>query len=909
MKTIISVLFAFLSITLASCGGGGGGGGETTTETLTGTAAQGTAIANGTVTIKDRNGSTSTATTTADGKYTINVAGKTAPFLLRISVGTGYLYSVATATGTVNIHPFTDLIIRNWYKVQGSDVETDFNGTSALVKVPTATEINTIESVIRDLLAINLTEMGLTTNFNLLTSSFDANHIGFDKVLDQTAVDISMTGAVTVTATDPTTGISGTMVTMDLATNMTAADTTKPSDPTGLAPLSASMTSIVLVWNASTDNMGIAGYNIYRSGSKIGTSPYPVYSDTGLTFNSYCYQVESFDGAGNLSANKSSEVCATPAADTVAPSTPTNLTATAVSATGIDLSWTASTDDVGVAGYALYRGATKIATVTGTSYSDIGLSSATLYSYTVKAMDAALNYSAASNSASATTQVGIAAAPTGVTAAAANGEVTISWDTTSGATSYNLYWLTTTGVTKTNGNKITGAISPYTHTGRTNDTTYYYVVTAVNSLGESVESVQVSATPIVATTQVGTPFSIANTLGREMSVSTAFDGTNFLVGIQGDAASAQSITAQFVAKTGALVGSRIALGTTGGAPVVAFDGTNYLLAWAEDTTLSSFIAGQFIDTAGTPVGQRFTITTIDSGFELRELRIIFDGTNYFVVWDRWTTASPSTSDLFGQFITPDGTLLGSVVAISTAAGKQREFSLAFDGTNILAVWVDGRSGGVCGEVIDPDVGPNPVTACFETDLYGQFIAKSGAATAGTLAGENFLITAGTLPRDNPTGIAYDGTNYLVTFIEETTLPAACSATECDWEAYGILVTKSGTTSGSRFILGNPTTSHKFLPAPTYLGSQYLVTWTDNFGTPAATTVKGIYVTTAGALSGSEFNLFTPAASGALPWLGLVFSGGGVNLVITNWGIPNLTNPYDVDAYTSAEVTGALITIP
>jgi hypothetical protein len=94
----------------------------------------------------------------------------------------------------------------------------------------------------------------------------------------------------------------------------------------------------------------------------------------------------------------------------------------------------------------------------------------------------------------------IPTAPTGVTASADDGQVSISWSAVSGATSYNIYWSTTSGVTKTNGIKITGATNPYSHTGLTNDTTYYYIVTAVNSSGESVESEEVSATPTAAGT-------------------------------------------------------------------------------------------------------------------------------------------------------------------------------------------------------------------------------------------------------------------------------------------------------------------------------------------------------------------------------------------------------------------------
>ena len=93
-------------------------------------------------------------------------------------------------------------------------------------------------------------------------------------------------------------------------------------------------------------------------------------------------------------------------------------------------------------------------------------------------------------------------APTGVTATAGNGQVSISWSPVSGATSYNIYWSTATGVTKTTGTKITGATSSYTHTGLTNGTTYYYVVTAVNSNGESSESSQVSGTPQATTATV-----------------------------------------------------------------------------------------------------------------------------------------------------------------------------------------------------------------------------------------------------------------------------------------------------------------------------------------------------------------------------------------------------------------------
>jgi len=77
-----------------------------------------------------------------------------------------------------------------------------------------------------------------------------------------------------------------------------------------------------------------------------------------------------------------------------------------------------------------------------------------------------------------------------------NSRITIRWNPVMDAASYNIYWSTTPGVSKVSGNKISNVTSPYTHNkGLTNGTTYYYIVTAVNSFGESVESLETEATP------------------------------------------------------------------------------------------------------------------------------------------------------------------------------------------------------------------------------------------------------------------------------------------------------------------------------------------------------------------------------------------------------------------------------
>jgi chitinase len=92
--------------------------------------------------------------------------------------------------------------------------------------------------------------------------------------------------------------------------------------------------------------------------------------------------------------------------DTTPPSTPGNLRSTGTTPSSVSLAWNASTDNVAVTGYNVYRGGTLVTTVTGTTYTDTGRSASTTYTYTVRARDAAGNLSAASNQISATTQPG-----------------------------------------------------------------------------------------------------------------------------------------------------------------------------------------------------------------------------------------------------------------------------------------------------------------------------------------------------------------------------------------------------------------------------------------------------------------------------------------------------------------------
>lgn len=190
-------------------------------------------------------------------------------------------------------------------------------------------------------------------------------------------------------------------------------DTTPPTvSMTAPASGSTVLGSSVTVSANASDNVGVVGVQFKLDGVNLGSedtsSPYSItWNSTTASNGSHTLTAVARDAAGNQTISSGVSVTVNntaPPIDTQAPSIPTGFTATAISSSQINLSWTASTDNMGVTGYRVYRGGSQITTVTGTSYSDTGLSPSTSYSYTVAAYDAAGNVSGQSTPASATTQ-------------------------------------------------------------------------------------------------------------------------------------------------------------------------------------------------------------------------------------------------------------------------------------------------------------------------------------------------------------------------------------------------------------------------------------------------------------------------------------------------------------------------
>jgi len=195
------------------------------------------------------------------------------------------------------------------------------------------------------------------------------------------------------------------------------ADTAPPSGPGGLTGVSGNPATVFLNWNASTDNVGVAGYHVFRNGAFVGTTANTYYQDSVLTESmTYTYWVEAFDLAGNISGLSQSVSVTT--AD-VKP--PTALLATPISATKISLTWSAAAGaGLPIQNYRVFRGATssslsQVASIAQPAYTDASGSPATRYYYAVQAIDTSANLSAMSATVSSAT-LALPSAPTGLLA-------------------------------------------------------------------------------------------------------------------------------------------------------------------------------------------------------------------------------------------------------------------------------------------------------------------------------------------------------------------------------------------------------------------------------------------------------------------------------------------------------------
>ncbi|MFE7842364.1 fibronectin type III domain-containing protein [Streptomyces sp. NPDC057474] len=217
-----------------------------------------------------------------------------------------------------------------------------------------------------------------------------------------------------------------------------------PSAPPGVTAAAGSATSVHVMWNRVSGEPEIAGYEVYRGGTKVKDVPggeHMVDITRLRPSTTYVFTVRARSAAGDLGPPSAEVRATTPGAgvtDRRAPTRPGRLDAKVVGSKAVQLSWGRSTDDRDVVSYDVLQGDSKIHSVGGEQTAAVvtGLRSGTRYTFSVRARDAADNVSPVSRVVRLTTAPGAddgrGTAPTGFRAGTRRAD---------GAYSIELSWL------------------------------------------------------------------------------------------------------------------------------------------------------------------------------------------------------------------------------------------------------------------------------------------------------------------------------------------------------------------------------------------------------------------------------------------------------------------------------------
>jgi hypothetical protein len=271
------------------------------TNNMGGTAATGSAIAGASVTLVDSNGTQVTTKTDSTGTFSLSSTGLTPPFLVKVVTASastnGYtagttFYSVSDQANpsVINITPLTDLIIRNWYAVQGTPVSLDTAFANPKANPPpSVSEIRLIQAVVLDMVQPVLQQSGVNpVGLDLISGSFSANGQGVDAALDQikpiTYNSAGSTATVTIDTTSTTTQTS--TVTASAGSTQIATSTSDSSSgatssivTSAIVPTSAAESAALVGAQATLSNLGSL---INSKGSALQGSDVAAYIDTGF---------------------------------------------------------------------------------------------------------------------------------------------------------------------------------------------------------------------------------------------------------------------------------------------------------------------------------------------------------------------------------------------------------------------------------------------------------------------------------------------------------------------------------------------------------------------------------------------------------------------------------------------------
>ena len=544
VKKSVAAVTVFSLITLGLMLAGCGGGSEGVSSKVVNGSADAGAPLSGQVSLKDSSTPAQEKTTViaSDGTYAIDVTGMKAPFMLQATGSAdGEVYkllSFAEGAGTANINPLSDAIVAgaaNDGQSAGSTVPKtvarDDDDDDDLYEKSDSDKNNKIKRNLARTVEVLLNKLEpllkrySAEQTNPITSRYIEKRLDLHDMYKNVKVTVADGILSIINRKSGAVIFSGSV--SDIANGIFDGGSLPPTAsapvaPTGLTAIGGTG-QVTLSW-ASVSNA--TSYNVYyattsgvttASGTKLSSVSAP-HVQTGLTAGTtYFYVVTAVNSSGEsaASAQVSAGTASAPPEPTV-PAAPASVTATG-GTNQVALSWGAVSSATSYnVYYATTSGVTK---ANGTKITDVtspavqtGLAAGTAYYYIVTAVNN-VGEGAASNQVAATTLAAVPtptvpAAPTAVTAVGGANQATISWPAVSGAASYNVYWSTASGVTTTSGTKIAGASSPYVKTGLSAGTTYYFIVTANNSVGESAASTQTAATtnaapPAVPATPAG----------------------------------------------------------------------------------------------------------------------------------------------------------------------------------------------------------------------------------------------------------------------------------------------------------------------------------------------------------------------------------------------------------------------
>ncbi len=269
------------------------------------------------------------------------------------TVNAVFARSLSGNFGIVYVHEYTGID-----RTSPLDVSKSATGTASAMSSGAATTTNATDLIFgAGASSITVTQPGA----GFVSRSTASGNRTEDKV-------VTAAGSYAATATQN--GNAWVMHMVAFKADPGSPDTTPPSVPTGLTATANSPSQINLTWTASTDNVGVAGYKVFRNGAQVGTVANPSYSDTGLTQNTtYNYAVSAFDAAGNASAPSATVSASTPLPDTTPPSASMTAPANGATVSGTVSVSANAADDVEVASVEFLLDGVTIGTDTTVPYS------------------------------------------------------------------------------------------------------------------------------------------------------------------------------------------------------------------------------------------------------------------------------------------------------------------------------------------------------------------------------------------------------------------------------------------------------------------------------------------------------------------------------------------------------------